>query len=430
MSSIRRRPLLKVVGATGLTGLAGCNGDQNVNGNGTGNEGDGPTVTQQNQNETIKIGLVLPFSGPYGFYGEGLKEGIQFAFDRAEAEDGVLPNTQFKVSSSGSESTPEVGLESARTLVIEENVDILIGAVSSAVTNAIKGFVDGRDVIFVNAASASSFLTTGEDCIENFFRSHTHIGLMGPAGAAWSTNQFGPDVYIVRQDYSYGNVVEQNVKRGVEAAGGNVVQSVAKSLGAEEYGGVINEINNLEPDWISMFMSGSGGLNFYTQAAERGVETIISGGAPPDFVVQNLTPEQLETLPPIYSDVKNWLPGVDVPGSEEFINAWKSEKGEVPTTPIEQGYLPGLTTVEIIKEAGGAGATYDELVSAGRGLTFASPRGEITIRACNNQGNPPIYPSQLVGVSENNAEFEIQKQVDPTPLRKSCDELECSLPPE
>jgi len=420
MTKVSRRSLLKSAGAAGIVGLAGCTGGSG-GGTETPTDGDDKDTT-----ETLTIGVPLPFTGPYGFYGEGMLTGIKFAFQQVNNSDETLPNTELEVVSAETETNPEVGLSAARDLVLKEGADHLLGVVSSDVANAVRGFVKGRDQIFLNAGSASDFITQGADCNRNTFRAHNHNGLFGAAGAAWSTEQFGQDVFLIRGDYSYGEVVSSNIKRGVESAGGTVIKEAVKPLGGDEFGGVIGDIMETDPDWISMYMSGSGGIAFFNQAAERGLETTCAGGPPPGFALQGLKQEVLETLPPVYSDAKLWLANIDVPENQEFVDSFKTEHDRPPTAPDEQGYLPGVAMVNILDETGGAGASTDEVIEAARGLTFPTTRGETTIRACDHQGAQPTYPSKVVSVEGDTTEYEIQEKIETKPFRQPCDEIACS----
>jgi branched-chain amino acid transport system substrate-binding protein len=411
MGAIDRRTLLKGIGTAGAAGLAGIAGCAGSGG------GDG----------TITLGLVLPFTGDFGFYGEGLERGIELAVREANESDEVLPDTEIETVSGESESNPEVAVSAARELVLQEEIDFLIGAVNTATANALRGFVDREDIAYIPAGSASDFITQGPDCNAKTFRPFNHNGLFGTAGAAWATRELGTDVYLMHGDYAYGEVVNRNIRRGVESEGGTVINREALPLGGTEYGGVIADINERDPDWVSMYMSGSGGIAFFNQAAERGLEATCAGGPPPGFALQALDQETLESLPPVYSGARLWDRSLDIGINQQFIKSFEDEYDRPPGNADEQGYLPGLCAVRMLDEAGGSDANLDDIISAGEGLTFQTSRGETTVRACDHQGAQPTFPSRVTSVEGEVAEYEVQTQTNAPEFRRDCSEIECSL---
>jgi hypothetical protein len=97
--------------------------------------------------EPVKLGVLLPYSGVYA----ALAEEIDAGFDMALAQHGQ--GLDVEVIREDTEVQPPVGLAKARKLVLQDEVDVLTGVVSSGVLGAIRDFVhDGRAVFALSGA--------------------------------------------------------------------------------------------------------------------------------------------------------------------------------------------------------------------------------------------------------------------------------------
>ena len=80
-----------------------------------------------------KIGLIIPFSGPYGLYGNQIKRSVDLAVEDC---NGKVLNKQVELVSEDSEAKPQVAVQKS-TKLIAGGVDVMFGAFSSAATLAI-----------------------------------------------------------------------------------------------------------------------------------------------------------------------------------------------------------------------------------------------------------------------------------------------------
>ena len=82
---------------------------------------------------TVKLGAILPVSGPMGQVGERISETGQFAVDQFNEAGGVKGcDVKYVLRDTQGQST--IGVDAAKSLVDIEGVQALIGAVSSGVS--------------------------------------------------------------------------------------------------------------------------------------------------------------------------------------------------------------------------------------------------------------------------------------------------------
>src|SRR6185312_7084497 len=100
----------------------------------------------------IKIGILSPLSGVFSSLGMHLVNGIKMSFDEGGNKIAGRPVT-FAIEDT--EAKPQEGLRKARKLVESDQVDILLGVISSAVGYAVKEYVArAQKVWLVGAAGA------------------------------------------------------------------------------------------------------------------------------------------------------------------------------------------------------------------------------------------------------------------------------------
>jgi branched-chain amino acid transport system substrate-binding protein len=139
--------LVVVVGLTAAT--AGC-------GSSSTGSGGGNSVAQ------VKIGLLMPLSGPAADYGAKLRAEAQFAADEINGAGGIksLGGAKIALDFADTESKPEIGTAAAQRLISQDNVDGLIGAYNSSVSLPVTALAEKSKVPIVIFSSVNNAITT------------------------------------------------------------------------------------------------------------------------------------------------------------------------------------------------------------------------------------------------------------------------------
>ena len=110
--------------------------------------------------DPLKIGVLMPTSGVFAVLGQRQLNGMRFAIEEAGGE---VAGRKIEMVHEDSEGKPDVGLAKTRKLVLEDEVDVLVGVVSSGVLGAIRDFVDSSQVPLI-VANAGNEEDTGQAC--------------------------------------------------------------------------------------------------------------------------------------------------------------------------------------------------------------------------------------------------------------------------
>ena len=103
--------------------------------------------------DTVKVGLMLPYTGTYTALGNAITNG----FKQYVAENGgKLGGREVEYSVVDDESNPAKATENARKLVSREKVDVLVGTVHSGVAMAMaKVARDSKTLMIIPNAGAN-----------------------------------------------------------------------------------------------------------------------------------------------------------------------------------------------------------------------------------------------------------------------------------
>ena len=154
--------------------------------------------------ETIKIGFPIPLSGPTAVYGEPVLKGAEMAVAEINAKGGVL-GRQLEILSRDSKANADEAVRLARELIIKDNVDFLVGTLTSAEAPAVSTVAKENKIVFIAPTAKSTRLTDAADIHPYIFRVSSNTDVEGLAGATlmarWKDVK---SVATIAPDYAYG----------------------------------------------------------------------------------------------------------------------------------------------------------------------------------------------------------------------------------
>jgi branched-chain amino acid transport system substrate-binding protein len=116
------------------TGLAACGSDGSDGSDGNNGDGDsGP----------VKIAIVEPFSGSFGYFGDFLKNSLQYQVDKINADGGLL-GRQLEVITRDDEIAAEPTVTAVRELSDDPSVGLIVGPSFSFLYNAVRPIYDEK----------------------------------------------------------------------------------------------------------------------------------------------------------------------------------------------------------------------------------------------------------------------------------------------
>ena len=154
--------------------------------------------------DTIKIGFPIPLSGPTAVYGEPILKGAEMAVAEINAKGGVL-GRKLELLSRDSKASADEAVRLARELIIKNNVDFLVGTLTSAEAPAVSTVAKENKIVFVAPTAKSTQLTDAAHLHPYIFRVASNTDVEGLAAATlmaqWKDVK---TVATIAPDYAYG----------------------------------------------------------------------------------------------------------------------------------------------------------------------------------------------------------------------------------
>jgi len=234
-SSHHRRLALGAIAAAGALALvlSGCSSNPSS------------TTKKKSDDLTLKIGTILPQTGTLATLGPPAIEATNLAVDEINAaKKGITLDITQK--DSGDTST-NIATNSV-TALLAQDVDAIFGAESSSVTLTVIKQITGAKVLEFSPANTSPDLS--DEKLDNgyFFRDAPSDVLQGKVLGEKVVKDGHTNVAILYQNDSYGQGLNDNVKKAIEGQGATVATDVAFDPNATDFSAEVNKVLAPKPD--------------------------------------------------------------------------------------------------------------------------------------------------------------------------------------
>lgn len=242
--------------ATVITlGSAGCGG------------GDDGEDGQTSDKKSIKIGVLLPYTGPFGLYGKPMEAALRARFAKAgDAVDGRRVELIFEDEATDAGTA----VTKVTKLVDSDGVAAVVCCATGAATLAVGPILAERGIPQLGPIPNPSGLdkyptaavaapTAGHDA--TMLGKHA-AGKLGYRKAV-----------ILASDFSYGREVAGGFKAGFTAGGGTVSTETFPPLGAQDFGSYLSGIG--AADVVFAGFAGADAVRFVQQYQQFGVKARI-----------------------------------------------------------------------------------------------------------------------------------------------------------
>ncbi|WP_354004374.1 ABC transporter substrate-binding protein [Ramlibacter pallidus] len=227
------------------------------------------------QGAPVKLGVLATLEGPFAAGGADGMRGAELAI---KERGGVVAGRKIEMIKASSDAKPDVAVNSARKLVEQDKVDILVGPLSGGEGIAVKDYSKTQpQVTFINGGSGAQ-ATTLENPSPNFFRFNTEGGqwMVGLGKAAMAKGY--KRVMVIAEDYSFPYSQVQGFMTEFCGAGGKVPVKAWVPLGGKDYSSVIARIPK-DVDALLLVLGGADAVNFLNQYEAAGGDKPLLGGS-------------------------------------------------------------------------------------------------------------------------------------------------------
>jgi branched-chain amino acid transport system substrate-binding protein len=365
--------------------------------------------------ETVKIGVILPFSGQFADTGVQLDDGIKLYMQ--QHGETVAGKKIEVIRKDVGGIAPEVAKRLAQELVVRDNADILAGfaLTPNALAAAEVSAQAKKLMVVMNAATA--IITTKSPYL---VRTSVTVPEIDETFGTWVAKSGVKTVYTLVSDYGPGLDAEAAFTRAFEAGGGKVVGSVRVPVANPDFSAFVQRAKDTNPEGIFIFVPGG------TQPAAIG-KALASRGITPkntkifgqgeitsEDAVKSMGDDAIGIVTAFHYDYNH-----DSPMNKEFVAAYNKAFGRNPDIYSIGGY-DGMRLIYAALEKTGGKADGQDLVDAAKGMAWESPRGPMSIDPETRDVVQTVYirRAEKVGDHVVNVEFDkVDNIKDPVKAR-------------
>lgn len=373
----------------------------------------------------VKIGMIDPVTSVYAAEGTSEINGARMALDEVNGKGGVI-GRQLELIVEDAAANAGQAQQKAYKLVDRDEVDMLMGAVSSAVALSINQAAHDRGKVYM-VTGGHTDPVTGSECHWNTFRICTTTWMLANGLASTLLKKFGKRWYFITPDYAYGHSIQASYAKILGKAGGTVLGNSLTPLGATDFSSYLIAAQAAKPDVLMVLVGGGDQLTLMKQAAQFGLpQRLTMGGGLSELEVLSALPSEARRG---WWELEWWWDQPKQPHVSEFVAAYRKRYDKTPSARSWFGYA-GVHALAM----GGNRAKSLEGVKVARALEgmelppeIALQPNKIYFRAADHQLMSNIFPGEALSTGKDPNLFRVAEVVDGDSVALPPGETGCKL---
>jgi branched-chain amino acid transport system substrate-binding protein len=327
--------------------------------------------------DTVKVGVILPYSGPFARLGDTMQKAIDLWIKQhGDSADG---NQIVLVKRDAAGTDPAVAKRLAQELITRDQVQFIAGLVLTPEALAIAPDVTEAKMPTVIMNAATAIITTKSPY---FVRTSLTLPQTTEILGRWAATKGGfKRVYTSVSDYGPGIDAETAFKLAFTAAGGTIVDSVRFPLANPDFAPFLQRVLDKKPQALYAFIPGGSQPVAFIKAFhdlgldKAGITLLPSAEAGDENDLQNLPDFAVGmTMATHYSGARHSK------ANDEFEKAWHDSYGATSDPDLfAVGAYDGMHLIYDVTAKLHGKIDGDQAMAAIKGWKTESPRGPIMI---------------------------------------------------
>ena len=303
--------------------------------------------------EPVKIGITTILSGPMADRGQQEQYGAQLALDRINQAGGVLgrPVEAFYADNA---CKPDIGVPATKRLLEQEHVPVIIGALCTPVTHAIMPIMQQAKVPLVIATSAGQDFVDASGPGGNDFAFKTipsEVDIMRGL-VRWLKSKDVKSIAVVADDGEFQHANAVAVAKAAKDAGMSVTAEETVPKDTKDFSAIVGKLKGGSPaEVVAVFGPSTAG--FFQAYEASGWKVPVTGRF--DLAGAQAAGSQAFRDAGGMSELTGvavFTPAFDKPEVQEFVSAYKSRYGLMPTQRSFFVFEATFLVVDAIRRAG------------------------------------------------------------------------------
>lgn len=351
---------------------------------------------------TVPVGILFSTTGPYGTIGQELLDGAMLGIEEAnrlaERRGHDLRLAPLAVDPGGSLDAYRV---SAETLLAGGTRHI-IGCYTSSSRKEIIPSIEKFDGLLWYPSHYEGF-ESSPNVIYGGAAPNQHVVPL----ANWAMPRYGAKVYCLGSNYIWAWENSRILRALAEGSGGRVLRERFLPVGDLDMEAVIEEIAELEPDFVFNNLIGDSSYEFYRAYHKLALRDDRFAASVRPIISCTLSEPELQAIGPdgaaghVASSV--YFQSIESTVNAAFVQTFKERlgPGRVTSADAEAAYLSVQLLAESLRVAGTD--KLEPVKQALYGCRLAAPQGAVRI----DPGNNHAWLTPRIGIAAADANFKI-----------------------
>lgn len=365
--------------------------------------------------ETVKVGLILPMSGPSNSTGRQQEAAVKLFLQQ---KGDVVAGRKIEVIVRDDTGVADVTKRIAQELVVNSKVNVLMGFGLTPLALAVAPIATQAKVPQIVTAAATAIITEQSPYI---VRTSFTLPQATVPMADWAAKNGIKKVVTLVSDYGPGLDAEKAFKEEFAKGGGTVTEELRVPLRNPDFAPFLQRVKDAAPDALFVFVPSGFGATFMKQFIDRdlgkaGVRLIATGDVTDDDLLKEMGDATLGVV-----TTHHYSASHPSPENKAFVEAFQKANNSMRPNFMAVGAYDGMQLLYKALEKTGGKSDGDALLGAMKGMSWTSVRGTVTIDPDTRDVIQSIYVRKVekVGGELFNMEFaEIPNVKDPVKAAK------------
>ncbi|EGQ26894.1 ABC transporter substrate-binding protein [Sporosarcina newyorkensis] len=216
--------------------LAGCSTD-----------GTSSDAEASSKGDTIRIGLQAPMTGDNAQYGQDMKNGVDLAFKKINAEGGVN-GKKLELIVGDDKATPSEAVAVVNKMIMNDNVKAIIGGYNSSPTLAAQEVSKNAKALHIHMGASPEFTTLDN---EYLFRIILTGQVYVPAVLQYMAEEKGTKkIASLYENTDYGITMLDSAKQAAKSLDVEFIANETYNPGDKNFSSQLSKIKKLKPDAV------------------------------------------------------------------------------------------------------------------------------------------------------------------------------------
>lgn len=323
--------------------------------------------------DTVKIGLLAPFSGPFAVWGTQFKQAVE-AFQKVNGD----PNGhKLEIIYRDNAGDPTKTRQLAEEMILREKVSFLTGFSLTPEALAVSELITDAKIPAVIMNSGTAIITRKSPY---FVRTSFTVNMFAAPIPAWMEKEKIKSIYILVSDYAPGHDLEAEMKAGAAKIGAKVVGAERIPLSTTDYAPYMERAAQANPELVYIFMpAGAPSIAIIREFAKRGLKAkgikLAGSGEIQEIFLPAIGDDVIGTISGFHYTETNTNPK-NIVLRKTLVDMFG------PNTVPDAGTVGAWDAMQLMYDAVkeiGPKVTGDQFIAFAKGRKWDSPRGPIMI---------------------------------------------------